>query len=417
MADAATAPLRKNRNFQALLAAQTTSALGDAFSYVAVPLLILHTTGSVLQMGVVTGLVGAASMVTGVFAGVIADRFNRRTLLRICDVARCLIYASIPVAWAVAGPQLWLLYLVLPLAGAFSMVFQVTYVTIVPSLVPPEQITAANGRLYGTFSTAYLVGPALAGLISSQFGPSVAIAVDAATFAVSAVGIGFIHLPPADVDAEKERDATASFLVGVRFVWRHPVLRPLTALLTVLTFFTFGLTDVIVFHLKEDLRQPDSVIGYVMTAGIIGTLLASAVVSRVRRRVGFGVSWIAAYCLCGGAIAGIGIATSVSVVAILATTVLLATGIAGISSMSLRQEVTPSHMLGRVTSAFWTLHSSLAPIGAAALTAAAAQFGVGPTLAVTGVACVITTLSAALTPILRAKPDVADGERLVGEPT
>jgi MFS family permease len=248
VASAARTGLWKNRNFRALLTAQTLSAFGDAFSYVAVPLLILHTTGSVLQMGVVTGLVGAASMLTGVFAGVIADRFDRRALLRICDVARCLIFASIPVVWAV-GPQLWFLYLVLPLASAFSTVFQVAYVSLVPSLVPADQITAANGRLYGSYSTTYLIGPALAGVVSSRFGPSVAIAVDAASFALSALGIGFIRPTPAgdDAPAAEPHHAAGTFLAGAQFVWRHPVLRPLTALLAVLTFFTFGLNDVIIW--------------------------------------------------------------------------------------------------------------------------------------------------------------------------
>lgn len=82
---------------------------------------------------------------------------------------------------------------------------------------------------------------------------------------------------------------------------------------------------------------------------------------------------------------------------------LLATGWAGICSMSFRQEVTPDHLLGRVTSAFWTLHNSLGPLGTAALTAAAARYGVTATCVVGGTACVAITLAALATPIRQGR--------------
>lgn len=156
---------------------------------------MLHSTGAVTQMGLVTALGGVASLLTGLFAGVVVDRFDRRRLLVLCDLARCGLYASIPLAW-LAGPRPWLLYLVLPLASAFAMVFQVAQVTVVPSLVPAEEITRANGRLFAASSTAYLIGPALAGLLSGRFGATAAIGLDAVTFAVSAGALSFLRLAP-----------------------------------------------------------------------------------------------------------------------------------------------------------------------------------------------------------------------------
>jgi MFS family permease len=401
-------PRTARGGFRALLTAQTLSALGDSFSYVAVPLLVLHSTGSVAQMGVVTGLGGAASLLTGLFAGVVVDRFDRRRLLVLCDLARFLLYASIPLAW-LAGPQPWLLYLVLPLASAFAMVFQVAHVTVVPSLVPAEEITRANGRLFAASSTAYLIGPALAGLLSGRFGATAAIGVDAVTFAVSAAALSFLRLAPAATPADHDGAADEHrtldvFLAGVRFIARHPVLRTLTALLTVVSAIAFGLTDVVIYHLKHGLGQSDDTVGYVLGVGIVGTLLASALVARVRRRLGFAATWVGATALCGVAMAGIGLATSVPVVAVAATGVLFCNGVAGIASMSLRQAVTPPHLLGRVTAAFWTMHKALAPLGAAALTASAARFGVTATLATAGALCTATALLALLTPLRSGGP-------------
>jgi len=93
-------PLWRDRNFSIFWAAQTLSVAGDSFAYIAIPLLVLHATGSVAQMGLLTGVAGAASVGAGVFAGVLADLLDRRTLLICCDLARMVLYGTIPLAWS-----------------------------------------------------------------------------------------------------------------------------------------------------------------------------------------------------------------------------------------------------------------------------------------------------------------------------
>lgn len=399
--------LRRNPTYRIFLVIQALSALGDSFSYVAIPLLVLHSTGSVVQMGVVTGLTGVASIVTGVFAGVIADRFDRRRLLMISDGARCLLYALIPVVWLFATP-IWLVYTIVPVVGVFSMLFQVTYVTVVPAIVAPDQIARANGHLFATFAVAGVAGPALAGFVAAAAGPAAAIGIDSVTFAVSAVGVLFVRIratPRVDADRAGRGAVRREFLAGARFLWAHPVLRPLTVLLSLLTFLTYGMTDLVIYLLKHDLGHRDTTVGYVLAAGTVGTFIASAVVARVRARMGFGASWIAAFALAGVAVACMGLSRSVPVIAVLMTVNVLCTGVAGISSMSLRQEVTPSRLLGRVTSTFWTIHSALGPLGAAAATAAAAGFGVTAVFVVVGIAVLCVALAGTVTGIAQSSPE------------
>jgi MFS family permease len=390
--------LWRDRDVAVFLAVQTLSAFGDACTFAAVPLIMRTGAISITGVGWIRALEAAATLLTGIAAGLIADRFDRRTVLRICDAARFVLLGAVPVAW-LAGPQPWLLYVVLPAAAVFSMVFQVTYVTVVPALVPKERINEANGLLYGTYSAAWLAGPAVAGLISQAAGPAAAIGIDAVSFAISAIGLYLVrlHNPPAGV----ERGLGA----GVRFIRGHPVILTLTVLLAVLIFFTSSLNDVIVYHLIYGLRQPDSIIGLVLTTGVVGSMFAAAAVAPLRRRIGFGATWIGAYTLCGAIVAGIGLATRVPVVAVLAAGVTLCTGVAGIASMSLRQEVTPAHLLGRVTAAFWTLQLVLAPAGDTLLTFAAKHAGVQKTLAFAGAVITATALAALFTPLRkRASP-------------
>lgn len=151
--------------------------------------------------------------------------------------------------------------------------------------------------------------------------------------------------------------------------------------------------------LKHDLGQDD---GTVMAVGALGTITGALLVALVRRRLGFGVTWTGAVAVCGLSFAGLGWAGDVPVVAALSAAFLACVAMAGTCSMSLRQEVTPEPLLGRVTSAFWTLHYSAAPIGAAVLTWAAERHGTAPVGLVAGGCCVLIAVVALFTPVRRS---------------
>lgn len=404
--------LWRDRNFAIFWTAQTLSVAGDSFAAIAIPLLVLHATGSVAQMGLLTAAGGVASVGAGIGAGVLADRLDRRRLLIVCDLARMVLYGTIPLAWAFGKP-VWLLFAVLPTCEAIGMVFQVTYVTVVRNLVNGDQVTEANGRLYATATAAAVLGPLLAGLVSGAFGPAAAIAVDAGSFAFSAAGVFLIRLTPAAAGeplpaaGTGRRRAWPELLAGVRFLWRHPVLRPLTILLTLYIFFTYGLTNVLIYHLRHDLGQSYTTVGVVLAVAAAGPVGGSVLVARLRRMVGFGACWIGGVIVCGIAVVCLGASASVPVIAVMAAVYLGCESLAGICSMSLRQQVTPDHLLGRVTSAFWTVHFSLGPPGAALLAWAAGRYGVAPACAAAGAGCLLVAVAALFTPVRQPAPELA----------
>ncbi|OXS35829.1 MFS transporter [Streptomyces sp. XY006] len=393
-------PLWRQRDFGVFWTAQTLSVLGDSFALIALPLLVLEATGSLACMGLLTAVGGAASVVAAVFAGAVVDRVDRRRLLIACDLVRLGLYGVIPLVW-LFGPQIWLLYAVLPLCEAVGMLFAVGYVTVVRALVGTARLTEANGRLNATAATAGVLGPLGAGLVAAWSGPAAAVGVNAASFGVSALCLLLVRLGPRTAD---ERTGARTGLwrdlrVGVAFLRGHPVLRSLTALLFVFSFLTLGLNDLVIYHLKHDLGHDDGTVGTVMAAGALGTVTGALLVARIRRRLGFGATWTGAVAVCGLAFAGLGWARDVPVVAALSAAFLACVGIAGTCSMSLRQEVTPEHLLGRVTSAFWTLQYAAAPIGAAVLTWAAEERGTAPVALAAGASCVLLAGAAQFTPI------------------
>ncbi|MFE7508762.1 MFS transporter [Promicromonospora sp. NPDC057488] len=401
-------PLARDRNFLVFWGTQTFSVLGDSFSVIAFPLLMLEATGSLVQMGLLTAVMAAGSLLMGLVGGVIVDRFDRRRLLIACDVARLLLFAAVPVCWAIE-PQVWLLFAVAAVASVFGQLFQITYITAVPNIVGRDRVAEANSRLQATASLANIGGPALAGLVAAALGVTAAIAIDAATFGISALGLLAVRLtrtaPAASDRMGLGRDLRTGFVTGARFLWGHPVLRALTVFLTITTFVTLGMTDVIIYQVRYGLGQGENVVGYVMAAAGVGTCVAAVMSAWLRRKLGFGVLWLGAMTLCGVSAAVLALSQDVLVIGAAVLGFWFGLMLAAVSSMSLRQMVTPDALLGRVTAAFWTIHHSLAPLGAAALTAAADRFGASRPLLAVAVIYLGVVAVAFLTPIRGRNPE------------
>ncbi|MGE5335358.1 MAG: MFS transporter, partial [Nitrososphaerota archaeon] len=377
------ARLWRNRSFNIFWAGQALSVLGDSFALLALPLLVFQATGSVAQMGLVTGTFGVGQVISGLVSGVIVDRVDRRRLMILCDVLRFVLYGSIPLVWLLLGPQLWLIYVVVALGAMLGMTFQVSLITALTNLVDRDQLTDANGRISASFSLALVVGPLLAGVVSAWIGPAASIGVDALSFGASALTLSWIRLRHASADRTTEnsgaslRRIVTDFMEGLRFLASQPVLRIVTLLLAGLSFVMAGMMDLFIFHLKHDLHQSDNAIGLMVGLASIGGVGGGLAAPWLRRRLGFGVSWLGGWALTGISCILIGIVPALWLILIGAIGYTFGDVLSGTNSYTLRQEMTPDHLLGRVTATFWTITGIASPIGAAALTLLAARLG-GP---------------------------------------
>ncbi|MCJ1676905.1 MFS transporter [Streptomyces sp. APSN-46.1] len=385
-------------------------------------------------MGVVTVISGVTAIGTGLFAGYVVDRADRRRLMVGCDLVRGVLLVAVPFVWQ-AGPRMWLLYVLTALVTALKTVFDVAYVSAVPQLVRSEDLTAANGRLMSTFAFGTLLGPVAAGFLTTGVGADWALAVDGATFLVSAASLRWVDFtrhaaervkPAPGTPAEAapagaaRRPAVAGrlremFVVGFRFLWSHPVLRPLTVLLTLLTFVTMGATDLLIFRVQNDLDRDAATLGYVIAVSGLGAVVAAFAAGPLRRTFGFGACWLGSVAMIGVAVAGTGVSRSVPVIAVLAAVFMFGMTLGGVCSMTLRQEVTPEPLLGRVTSAFWTVHNASGPAGAAVLTVLAARYGVPAASLAGGALCLLIAIAGLLTPLRRAGAGAGGGAGPVRE--
>jgi MFS family permease len=371
--------LYHNRSFLIFWIGQSLSVVGDAFATVALPLLVLQATGSVIQMGLVTATFTISSVMSSLLSGIIVDHVDRRWLMIICDTGRLLLYGSIPLVWLLVGPQLWLVYVVVVLGTCLAMCFYVAYNTVLPHLIEHEQIVLANGWLQAGGALSFVLGPVLAGLVSTIWGPSVAAGVDALSFVVSAFSLLFIRLRQS-ASPQKDSIATLSLnkqelLAGIHFLLCQPTLRAVSLLS--MSFFPLlaPAQDLFIFRLKHDLIQSDGTIGLIFSLAALGGILGGLLASVLRRRLGFGISWLGALILISMAAIGVGLTANVWLVAFLATGFTFGQTLLDINSIALRQQLTPDHLLGRVTAASWTMYRLLGPIGVTIFTALAARLG------------------------------------------
>lgn len=211
------------------------------------------------------------------------------------------------------------------------------------------------------------------------------------------------------------RQAREMFLVGFRFLWAHELLRPLTVLLTLLTFVTVGATDLLFFRVRSDLQQSAATLGYVVAVSGLGTLVGALCAGRLRRLLGFGACWLGSVALVGLSVAGIGVSRDVPTIAALAAVFMFGLTVAGVCSMTLRQEVTPDPLLGRVTSVFWTVHNASGPVGAAVLTRLAQAHGVPALSLAAGAFCLLLVGAGLFTPLRSGRPG-RPKEPLTGSP-
>ncbi|MEU8527165.1 MFS transporter [Streptomyces sp. NPDC048629] len=407
--------LWRNRNFNVFWLGQSLSVLGGSISLLALPLLVLEATDSLVQMGAITAVAGAAGIVTGTFAGYVVDHTDRRRTMIVCDLVRAVALCALPWIWA-AGQQVWLLYVLMAVVAGLTTVFDVGYVTAVADLVDTRDLAVANSRLLGTFAVGSILGPILAGLITAAVGAAWALAIDGASFLVSAASLCFVTFSPRETPGKPGPEGTPGrggaagllremFAVGLRFIWSHPALRTLTVLLTLLTFLTLGATDLLIYRVRHDLGQDEAVLGSVVAVSGLGAIAAAVLADLLRRRLGFGTCWLGAVLMIGLSVTVIGNSRSVPVIALAAATFVFGTTLGGVCSMTLRQQVTPDHLLGRVTSAFWTVHMASGPIGAAVLTVAASHYGVPAVAVGGGLFCLAIFTLGLLSPLRTRRPE------------
>ena len=185
-------PLWRNHNYLLLQGGQIVSALGNQQQSIALPLLVLALTGSVVQAGLAVSLSTIAMLMVSPLAGALVDKWNRKWTMLICDAGRMFITLTIPLAlWfhALTMPQL---YVVVTLAGVLGTIFSVANTAALPNVVTRDQLPAALSQSQAAYSSVRTFGSLLGGTLYS-IGNVFPFLVNAVSFGVSVFSLGLIR--------------------------------------------------------------------------------------------------------------------------------------------------------------------------------------------------------------------------------
>ena len=180
------APLR-HRGFRRLAAGQFASNIGDACYAIALPWYVLATHGGALLLGTVLAAYGIPRTVALIFGGQASDRWRPWTVMMTSDAVRVVAVAAMAVAAAAGPARAAVLIPIAVVLGAGEGFFLPGSYSIIPALLPDADLQAGNALSAAGNQLAMLAGPALGGALVAVLGPAPALALDAATFAISAV--------------------------------------------------------------------------------------------------------------------------------------------------------------------------------------------------------------------------------------
>ena len=353
-------------NYRKVWSSAAASNLADGIFQIALPLIaVTLTTEPLLVAGV--AVAGRLPWIVFVlFAGAIADRVDRRSTMRNVQLLRVGVVAVLAVMAATDTLSLPVLYLVALGLGIGETFYDTAGMSIMPSIVPRALLSRANSRLFAVEMAANeLVGPPLGGFLVAV-GIPLALTTSVVGYAIAAVGLTLVvgNFKPAP--RTEQTSMVADIREGMVFLWRTPILRTMAFIVAGFHFADAAVFAVIVLFAVAPgpMGLDEFGFGLLISAFAVGGLLGSLVAERVEHRLG------------RARVILITISASLLVFAIPLLTsqpvpVALALALMGVVvmwwnvvSVSLRQRITPDHLLGRLNAAYRFFGWGAGPLGA-----------------------------------------------------
>ena len=394
-------PLRRNRDYMLVWAGQAVSELGSQISTVAYVLLVLALTHSPAKAGIV-GLAATLPLpLLALPAGMLADHFDRKRLMVLCDAIRALALLAMTVAVVGGGLTYGVVAAVAFVDGSLYTVSFVTERGVLRRLVAPEQLSSAVAANESVFYASSIAGPPLGGLLFA-LSRALPFLGDALSYAFSMIATLLTRTRFQLERPEGRGSLAAEFTSGLRWLWRQPLLRT-TSLLAAASNPTFRALYLLLVVLAKRRGASSELVGvmFAMIAGggLLGGLFAgsrfgAAISARTAVRLD---TWTCALLMPLLLIAQGTLFTALIVALIEVPAPLFNSAVEG-----LRGTRAPEHMQGRVHAAAGTLSQSLGWAGPLAIGLALEQFSSEAAILLLCGSSALAALAAWLSPSLRA---------------
>jgi MFS family permease len=407
--------LRENADFRRYFIGQAVSLVGDQITLIALPLTaVLALDASAAQMGALTTVALVPNLLFSLHAGSWVDRrAGRRQVMLATDVARGLLIATVPVAYAF-GHLTWAqLYAVAFGTGTLAVFFYVAYGGFFQTIVEREDYVAANSLSHGSRAFSFLAGSSLGGILVQVLRGPYALALDAVSYFWSALFMSRVRAPDPPVEAEGD---DAGVLAGARWIRGNAIVRAELLGVATLNLFNFMFFALFLLYATRSLHVRPGTLGVVLGAASIGTVLGSVVTGRIARRIGLGPAFLIGCFLFPAPLILVPAAGGPHwlVVALL----FVSEFVSGFGLMlldilagSISAGIIPPGLRSRVSGAFMLVNSGIRPVGTALGGVLGTFIGVRPTLWIATVGALAGMLWLIPSPIrtLRDVPEEAPG--------
>lgn len=395
----------RHRRFRLLWAGAATSLLGDGVYLVALAWQAYTISPNPSGLALLGVCATVPQLLALVASGVVSDRYDRRVVLIVADVARFAVVGAVAVLVLLGQVTMTHLAVLSVVYGLGAGIAAPAFDALVPELVPADDLEQANAlEQFLRPAMLRLAGPAAGGVLIAVDGAGTAFALDALTFLVSAaclMAMGSVARPPG-ADDQDEPSLLREALAGLDYVRRRVWLWGTFGAATVTYLLFIGPTEVLLpYIVRESLHEGARELGLVLAAGGVGALMASALVARAglpRRQLSFMyVCWAVATL----AVAGYGLATSGWQLGVVCALVNGLEAAGTIAWATTKQRLVPAELMGRVSSLDWFISIAGLPVSFALTAPAAAAFGARATLVGAGVLGGVITIAALFLPGMR----------------
>jgi MFS family permease len=343
-------PLRESRDFRLLTAGSLITGLGTQATLVALPYQVFVITGSAF----LTGLIGAAELgplvVASLFGGALADRFDRRRLLVLCQIALVAIAAALAVAAATGPPPIWILFVLAAAMAGASAVERVVRAAIVPNTVSNEGLPAAISLTYGLYQLTQVAGPAVGGVLIAIFGLTVPYSVDAVS-CLGMAGAALLMSPQPPLAVAAHEPVLRSIRSGLAYLRKLPAVT--AGFVMDLSAMTFGMPRALFPVLSLTVYHAGAAgTGLLYAAVAAGSTIAALTTGWMSHARRLGRIVLVAVAFWGIFIAAAGLVDTIWPAALLFALAGAADSVSAVCRSTMMQVLTPDRMRGRISSVF-----------------------------------------------------------------
>jgi MFS family permease len=350
--------LRENADYRRTFLGNLGSSLGTAVSTIAFPLLVLALGGSAVQAGSIATVSLGTRLAFRLPAGLLVDRWNRRTVALATDLVRCVALGSVPLAASLGAVRFWQLILVAAVEGLATALFGPAVSVLTRDVVSGPRLAEALGLDQAVMATTSLLGPALGGALF-VVGHSLPFTVDAASYVVSAVLLWRVTVRPARAETKQ---VSGGMTAGMRWLREHRELLHILLYASVINLVSAAIEVMVVLDLRTH-GEPGGRIGLVLSCAGIGAVLGSFAAPRAVARLsvptillGIGGGWTVV-------LLAFGVDYSPWQTAALLTVLMVLSPAAGVVVGHALFSRCPRELVGRVSAATSILLSGLAALG------------------------------------------------------